>query len=701
MLVLAGLLMFLAYHLPVRLLLADTLTVGGDTPAHNYLASALKHNLIHGHRIIGWAPGWWCGFPLYQFYFCFPYLLIVLLDVFLPFNVAFKLVSVLGAFALAPAAYVSGRWLRLPRPSPILLAIVATLFLFARSHTMWGVNLFSTLAGMIANSISFPLMLLAMASTWRDMQDDRFRLRTVFLLSALLASHFFTSLVAGIALVLSALGPPGSGVVRRLRRLAGTGALALLLMAWWIVPLLAKQDFSVDFGTNWNISLWRALPPYVYMGVPSAAWAIWQASRGRHPGLVLYLWMLIVALFLFYFGFRISPVFVNVRLWPFICYAAVALGAIGMGLLLSRLRATGLFAAAAAIGVLLYISEHETRQTTEQGAVRDWAEFNYGGLESKPAYPVFRDLVLPLAGTPGRLANDLSPANNALGSSRIFECVPHLIDKPILEGGLVNSAIGSLFSYYVQSETSQNCAGFPPLVTPASFNLSHASLHLRLFNVKHLIARWAGLKESLKQSEDWRLLRTSGEWELYELLTHDGRYVTVPEHAPIAVRTDQWKSSALRWLYHIASIDQPYLFLFDEVTPLPPGVQGALSESHFLARLASPDQEFNVPEKPAAEPILYEEVLPDRIRFTTTAIGRPHIIKCTYFPNWKVRGADRIYLVTPGFMLVYPSRADVELYYGYVPADLIGYALTSAGWMMLAAILILRLTRPSSSKAQP
>ena len=41
-----------------------------------------------------------------------------------------------------------------------------------------------------------------------------------------------------------------------------------------------------------------------------------------------------------------------------------------------------------------------------------------------------------------------------------------LAGKPVLEGGLVNSALGSMYAYTIQGETSRTCAGFPPIVTP-------------------------------------------------------------------------------------------------------------------------------------------------------------------------------------------------------------------------------------------
>jgi hypothetical protein len=77
--------------------------------------------------------------------------------------------------------------------------------------------------------------------------------------------------------------------------------------------------------------------------------------------------------------------------------------------------------------------------------------------------------------------------------------------------------------------------------------------------------------------------------------------------------------------------------------------------------------------------VLSELIAEGRIRFTTTATGMPHIVKCTYFPQWKVAGARRVYRCTPCFMLVYPDSTQVELYYGATTAEYAGWFLTVAG----------------------
>jgi hypothetical protein len=689
---------FIFWHLAPCYLFLDTTTVGGDTPAHNYLASHLADQLRHHGRVISWAGGWWCGFPMFQYYFPLPYVLIALLAAILPFNIAFKLVSVLGMLLLPACAWAMGRLLRLPRPVPVLLATLMVPFLFVSTHQMWGVNIFSTLAGMISNSLSFALMLPAVASAYRDADEGRFRLRSVLLLVLVMASHFFTAVMTALALaavpaVLALNEPRPEARLRRaaaaVRLLAREGLTALLLMAWWLVPLVAKTDYSMEFGVNWLMTLWKNVPGYTAAVVPCAALGILLGHRRGHHGVWIVAWMLVAATVLFYVGFRISPVFVNVRLWPFLFFALMALGAIGMGLMLQRVPRNGWIVAALVPAVLAGVLWGDSIPGTQGRSLsRTWAEWNYSGLEIKYLGGVFDELVLPLRGTPGRLANDLCEENNQLGSSRIFELAPHLAGKPILEGGLVNSGFGSMFAYYIQSETSGSCAGYPPIVVPATFNFTNATRHLELFNVKHFIARGAATQEALKRDPRWRFLKREDAWELYELTSHDGRYVCLPGFRPRMVETAQWKECAMEWLYTTAALDQPYIFLPPgERAELPAGEPVLAGESfrRILAAVRAGGMDAQLPRGKAvpAGRIWDEQVTDDRIAFKTDALGAPHLIKCSYFPNWRVRGARKVFMVSPAFMLVFPEQEQVELIYGSTRSDRVGYGLTVAGVLML------------------
>ena len=55
---------------------------------------------------------------------------------------------------------------------------------------------------------------------------------------------------------------------------------------------------------------------------------------------------------------------------------------------------------------------------------------------------------------------------------------------------------------------------------------------------------------------------------------------------------------------------------------------------------------------------------------------KPLLIKISYHPNWKVEGADQIYLASPAFMLVYPDSTRVRLFYGRSRPDDLGAVLS-------------------------
>jgi len=697
----------LIHYIPPKYLFMDTTTTGGDTPAHNYLASHLKDQLFHHGRIVSWSNGWWCGFPMFQYYFCLPYLLIAILSVLIPFNIAFKIVSVLGIFGLPVCAYACGRMLRLQKPVPIILSITAVPFLFIGPQTMWGANIYSTFAGMISNSISFPLMLLFIASSWRDADDGTFRIRTTILLTLLLASHFFTSIIGGLCAAIIPFLNPKSGPRKTLLVLASEYILALMLMAWWLIPLIAKGEYAVAFGANWNIGLTTTLPStWLWLLGLLAVCALVIATARRIWAVAIFCWMLLCSTLLFYFGHdHIAKVFVNTRLWPFAFFALLALSAAGTGLLIARLR----FKCLAILAILLTALSFGIYVPNN---VRNWAEWNYRGFEKNPRWTTFQKLGNAVSNSPGLLANDLHPDNQSFGSGRAFECFPHLFGKNVLEGGIVNSAASSIFSYYIQSETSKDCAGFPDIVRPASFNFTNATKHMKLFNVKHFVARWKKAQESLAQSKDWRLICESEGWQLYELLSHSGGYVYVPDNMPVGVHIqsrdkDNWKIAGLEWIYTIQLVDEPFVFLLrgeeDEGR-----FQTILSENDFL-QYCRGIRGDNTAARPSVHVsrdnirISSERVTDNTISFKTSAVGLPHIIKCSYSPNWKVTGAKKIFMVTPCFMLVYPEKETVELNYGYTLSDNAGRTISLIGLMILLAIQIKRwrkALRPGNEQNQ-
>ena len=118
------------------LLFLNTTTAGGDTGAHVALPKFLESNLLTHGRLTGWDPGWYDGFPLYTFYFPLPGLVTVLFNVVFSYDIAFKLVTILGSLLLPVCAWAFGRMAGLRDPGPGCLAAATLPFLFEPSFTI-------------------------------------------------------------------------------------------------------------------------------------------------------------------------------------------------------------------------------------------------------------------------------------------------------------------------------------------------------------------------------------------------------------------------------------------------------------------------------------------------------------------------------------------------------------------------------------
>jgi hypothetical protein len=98
--------------------------------------------------------------------------------------------------------------------------------------------------------------------------------------------------------------------------------------------------------------------------------------------------------------------------------------------------------------------------------------------------------------------------------------------------------------------------------------------------------------------------------------------------------------------------------------------------------------DYVVPAEPivpvALDPVTVSNVVVDEqsVSFEVDEIGVPVLVRVSYFPGWKVDGADGPYRVAPNFMVVVPTSNQVTLTYGRVPSDYFFYGLTLIGILL-------------------
>ncbi|MEO1063106.1 MAG: hypothetical protein AAFZ07_16970 [Actinomycetota bacterium] len=273
------------------LLLEDSTTTGGDMGSHVWGPAFLRDHLLPDFRIAGWAPDWYAGFPVYRFYMVLPALAVVLLDVVLPYNVAFKLVSVSGVVAMPLASYISGRLIGWRFPLPTLMAVCTLPFLFDTNFTIYGGNLASTLAGEFAFSISLSFAIVYLGALYRGLRTGEGRGLAAVLLALTGLCHLipalFVLLATFVALVVHSM-PRRPWMVR-------VGLLALLVLsgAAWArgvaVGWSVAEQIAAGAVTIWIMVLvvGRALTE---RGGRLRLW--WLFSMGAIGGLLSAFWVL-------------------------------------------------------------------------------------------------------------------------------------------------------------------------------------------------------------------------------------------------------------------------------------------------------------------------------------------------------------------------------------------------------------------------
>jgi len=205
-------------------------------------------------------------------------------------------------------------------------------------------------------------------------------------------------------------------------------------------------------------------------------------------------------------------------------------------------------------------------------------------------------------------------------------------------------------------------------------NFDRARRYLELFNVRDLIVRSREAKEAIRQVSGYAMTKIIGHYELWQLTENSGRYVEVLENEPVRYSgNESWKVIAHQWFTRDDLQDVHLVFPGNGAENLDNPVRLAADDLDDLPRSGLDSADCSLKESISNEEILLE----------TSCPGKPHLVKVSYHPNWHVEGAEKILLVSPSFMLIYPQQEKVRLYYGPGTWDRLGQLLTIFGLLVL------------------
>lgn len=832
-----------------ELIFRNTTPTGGDMGAHVWGPAYLRDELLPNFRLTGWTKDWYAGFPAYTFYMVIPSLMIVafdvgfvtpnsflgvvgallilgvaayvayrlrtvpsrvrrflgwlacllvpLLSIDLPYNIAFKVVAVSGIVAFPAGVWYLLKSLSLRRPGPELGAIASVAFLMDKSlFHIYGGNVASTMAGEFAFSISLTLSLFALGSIAVGLKTGQHRARSAVLIALAMLCHVIPGvffLLVG-ALLMVVLRPR----VASLKWAFPVGLSGGLMALWWYLPFYGRSAFLNDMGweklgvelpqqswarlkvvgvlrglgstvadatscdvkgtvVNWP-QMWRNLLPFgphEINGVKFDDPNMWAgkvffvlAGVGVVLSIVMVvrsgIWLTLVTL-IAGVAFIVMPQdrFWNARVLPFYYLGIYLLAAVGLALLLramvlvvrGRWADPPLAVSVAATTIVMLIlwgalgmtlrtnpgGERGTNAagketfswlywtSTYQGPVRDWAKWNFEGLEAKPGYSTVVEPVDPKnPNGPTRTVKTINHASsdeyfgminemirvgredgcgrafweydeklNDYGTPMAPMLLPYFTDHCIgsMEGLYFEASSTTPFHFLVQSELSQKPSrperfdchlGFDE--SPyRDFDIDAGIEHLQMLGVKYYMALTEESKAAANADARLTKVGESGPWQIFEVADID--LVSPLENEPVVwddVHDDiyTWARPAVDWFNDPAEWD----------------VLRASSGPADWKRASDKDTSVPVTKAPGADAeITNVKTTQETISFDVSEVGSPVLIRSSYFPNWKAEGAGDVYRVTPNFMVVVPTSKHVTLTYTRAPMELISMFLSFLG----------------------
>ena len=263
---------------------------------------------------------------------------------------------------------------------------------------------------------------------------------------------------------------------------------------------------------------------------------------------------------------------------------------------------------------------------------------------------------------PGRVAWEWNTAIGAYGTPLALSLFPYWSpDHPSMQGLYYESSLTTPFNFINESETSRDPSRRIPGLRYHPMDFARATAHLALYDVAYYVS-FTDEAERRAREYGLEVEADAAPWTIFSLPPSQSIEVAAVEPA-VWEGEASFSDSALEWYDDVDNLDH---WLAEN------GPSGWTRVSTVRQRLEAPLSTYDV-DSNAVTDVQIEDY---RISFNTTAIGVPHLVKVSYFPNWRVDGAEGPFRAAPSLMIVVPTEGSVVLDFGRTWAETIGLALT-------------------------
>jgi hypothetical protein len=323
--------------------------------------------------------------------------------------------------------------------------------------------------------------------------------------------------------------------------------------------------------------------------------------------------------------------------------------------------------------------------------VDGWARWNYEGYEAKEPWPEYQALMVKLDQLPpGRVMWENNNGLNKYGTPMAPMLIPYWTEgkQTSMEGLYFESSLTTPFHFINHSEMSYRSSNPVPGLKYHSFDMERGIKHMAVYGVDYYVSFTPEAKEKaeglaslekIADSDPFAIFRLP-ETELVEVARYLPAVYEVPGPSLLATLTGSTSATA--------SDGTPLPSFFDLALDWYEDIDGldrivAAGGPETWPRIESleerPEIPLQVPENAVSDIVVEDH----RISFRTEAVGLPHIIKISYFPNWTATGAEGPWRITPSLMVVVPTENEVVIEFRDTWAETVGNGLTLVGLVAL------------------
>jgi len=248
-----------------------------------------------------------------------------------------------------------------------------------------------------------------------------------------------------------------------------------------------------------------------------------------------------------------------------------------------------------------------------------------------------------------------------------------------------------------QAEMSVNPSSPIPGLDYHRFDFERGIRHLQIFGVRYYVTFTPEAKAEADKWPELTEITATGPFNIYEVA--DAPLVEAATYQPAVYEGPH--NSLLARLGGVVGIGPgEQAATFEEVSLDWYGSMDLLDRwittngPSSWPRITDLGQLQSMDPLPGGEATITDVVLEDDlISFRTDAVGVPHLVKVSYFPNWQATGAEGPFHAGPSLMIVVPTEEEVTLQFADGAVENLGWILTIAGVAVAAAGGVLYRTR--------